>query len=190
MAESTGTLRGKVGGLLFLVVIGVSLLVAGLYAALVSLGMPLPDAEQLWPIFPIWGGSLFLLGYLLNARNYGLVFPGSAAVMVGAFFLPFALGVWSWDLMERLWPVFPLVGGLAFFAMWLAAFGKHIGVLVPAGLGIATGIVGLSFTLTPLSQLVSTIGWPVFVLAAGSILVLTAILTVLLKSFRLLLKAT
>ena len=187
---ASGTLRGKMGGLLYLTVIGASLLAAGLYATLVAVGVPLPQADQLWPVFPIWGGSLFLLGYALNTRHFGLVLPGAAAVMVGIFFFPFAFGLWSWDLMERLWPIFPLIGGLAFFAMWLAAFAKHAGLLVPAGLGIATGIVGLSFTLTPLSQLVATIGWPVFVLAAGSILVLTALLTALLKSFRLLLKLT
>ncbi len=190
MTNPASTIRGKVGGFLYLVVIGVSLLIAGMYSALIAVGLKLPSADQLWPIFPIWGGSLFVLGYMLNTRNFGLVLPGSAAIMTGLFFLPFSIGFWSWDLMQRLWPVFPLIGGLAFFVMWLAAFAKHAGLLVPAGLGIATGIVGLSFTMTPLSELVTTIGWPVFVLAAGSILVLTAILTAVLKSVRLLLKLT
>ena len=190
MAEAA-TLRGKVGGLLYLTVVGVSLLIAGLYAALVAVGIPLPRADQLWPVFPIWGGSLFLLGYLLNTRNFGLVLPGAAAVMVGVFFFPFAFGMWSWDLMERLWPVFPLIGGLAFFAMWLAAFAQACGTSRSSRHGASRpALWGLSFTLTPLSQLLTTIGWPVFVLAAGSILVLTALLTALLKSFRLLLKVS
>ena len=64
------------------------------------------------------------------------------------------------------------MGGLSFVAMWLAAFGRYLGLLVPAFLGISVGVVGLAFTLTPFGGLVERIGWPVALLAVGASLIL------------------
>jgi hypothetical protein len=155
-----------------MVLVGGFLLLIGGWFALAELGVGVPSIDQAWPVFPIFGGVCFLLGYSLNRRNFGLVLPGAAAVMVGSFLFPFALGWLPWDRMEQLWPVFPLVGGLSFVAMWLAAFARHIGLLVPAFLGIGTGLVGLAMTLTPLGDLVGLVGWPVAFLALGASLIL------------------
>ena len=176
----------RFGGFVFLLYIGFSLVAAGGWFALASLGMPAPSPEKMWPVFPIWGGSLFLLGYLLNTRNFGLVLPGSAAMMVGLFLFPFAVERWPWDRMESLWPVFPLIGGLAFVAMWMASFARYMGLLVPACLGLATGVVGLGFTASPLSGVLTTIGWPVALLAVGAGLLMMGIFGVVLRSLRLL----
>ena len=176
---SARTAKGRVGGCLYLFLIGGFLLLLGAWFALAEAGFGVPSIEAAWPVFPLFGGCCFLLGYLLERRNFGLVLPGSMAAMVGLFFFPFSFGVLQWSAMETLWPVFPLIGGLSFVAMWLAAFGRYIGLLIPAFLGISVGVVGLAFTLTPFGGLVERIGWPVAFLAVGaSLLLLTAALVV------------
>jgi hypothetical protein len=87
--------------------------------------------------------------------------------------------------MAYLWPVFPLIVGFAFVAMWLASLMRFWGLLVPAFLGISTGILGLSLTVTPLGKVVGMVGWPVVFLAAGASLVLVTMLTVVLRTLRL-----
>jgi hypothetical protein len=139
----------------------------GVYFALAQLGVDVPGIEQVWPILPVIGGLFFYLGFLVNPRAYGLVFPGTLFFLCGLFFLPFSLGLLEWESMERLWPVFPLIMGLAFVALWMANLGRVLGLLIPAGLFLSAGMVGLALTLTPLSGVVQTIGWPIALLAAG-----------------------
>lgn len=165
-------MKKQFGGCVFLFLVGGFLIALGGWFALGELGAGLPGIEQMWPVFPLFGSACFLVGFLLGPKNYGLVLPGTAAGLVALFFFPFSLGVWSWDRMDVLWPVFPLIGGLSFVAMWIAAGLRYSGLLVPAFLGIGTGVVGLGMTLTPLSGVVASIGWPVAFLAIGATLLL------------------
>ena len=178
--------RSRVRALLFPLVIGLALLWVGLWFALRGLGMPLPGIEQIWPFFPVFGGFLFLLGFVVNPRAYGVVFPGTLFLLSGLFFFLFSFGVFRWEQMAQLWPVFPLIGGSAFFALWLVSLGRHVGLLVPAFLGFAAGVVGLSFTATPLSTVVGVVGWPLALLAAGATLVMLAFTLLVVRSLRLL----
>ena len=174
----------RLGGLVFLLAIGAFLLWGGGWFALSGLGVPVPGIERIWQVFPMFGGFLFGLGFLVNPRAYGLVFPGTAALLVGAFFLLFSLEVVDWDRMDALWPVFPMIGGAAFVALWIAGLGRDVGLLVPAFLGFAVGVIGLSFTVTPLGSLFGLVGWPLALLAAGSVLVLLSLTLFAFRSLR------
>jgi hypothetical protein len=179
------TARASVSALLFLLLVGFWLIAFGAWAGMVQMGMPLPGIEEMWPMILIAGGSLFLLGYLVQRKAFGLVLPGSAAVMLGVFFLLVTVGPFSWEAMDVLWPAFPLIGGLAFVAMWLAALGRHWGLLVPAFLGLAAGVVGLTFTATPFGGLIGMVGWPIVFLSVGASLVLLTLAIVIVRGFKL-----
>ncbi len=129
---------------------GAALIVLGAWFLMGRLGIDLPDLDQLWPIFPTLGGIMFLLGWAASGdSDPGLVWPGVTATLVGLFFFLFTFGLFGieWDDMSRLWPIFPLIGGLAFVATWFAGKFKEGGLLVPGTAGMAVGILGLFFTL-------------------------------------------
>lgn len=177
--------RGWVVGLGFALATGFLLLLAGGWAMLRGVGAPLPGIEEMWPIFPVIGSFPFFLGYLANRRAFGLVLPGALALLTGLFFFPFSFGVLDWSRMEQLWPVFPLIGGVAFLLMWAAAFFRFWGLLIPAFLGVATGLIGASLTMTPLGGAVGAIGWPVALLATGASLILMVLLGLTARVLRL-----
>lgn len=142
----------------------------------------MPGLDRLWPIFPVAGGTMFLLQYLAGGlRDPGLVFPGVSALGVGFFFFLFTLGPFDFEQMERLWPVFPLIGGIAFFWTWIASFGRRIGLLVPAVLSGCVGVIGLLFTVTPVGPALALLGWPLLLIGIGFGFVLLAGVGVLLR---------
>lgn len=79
----------------------------------------------------------------------------------------FTLGVFEWAEMSQLWPVFPLIGGIAFTAVWLADGRQDSGLLVPAGGGFAVGIIGLIFTLSGANIGRIANYWPVILIVIG-----------------------
>jgi hypothetical protein len=84
--------------------------------------------------------------------------------------------------MGSLWPVFPLLGGVAFFWTWLAHFGRKNGLLIPAAGGIATGVIGLFFTLTPLGPGMVAVAWPLILIVAGGLMVAGVVLRLVARS--------
>ena len=98
--------------------------------------------EKIWPIFPVLGGLAFFAGYAASGfRDGGLAFVGTAATLIGLFFFGFTLGYWEWAEMVRLWPVFALIGGIAFVVLFIAqGRSRDWGVL---GIGLAAIIVGV-----------------------------------------------
>jgi len=155
---------------------GIGGFLVGIFFFAITLG-PLSwgDLEEWWPIFPLIGGVAFLTMFVLSKpRDAGVLVPGIGGLLVGIFFLLITLGPLRWSEMGSLWPAFPLIGGLTFFGAWLASR-QDVGLLVPAGLGVAVGIVGFVFTLGLLGARVLTEGWPVLLILIG--------LAVVVKSF-------
>jgi hypothetical protein len=141
----------------------------------------LPGLDQLWPIFPTLVGVGLLIGFLLGGmRDPKKVFSGTITFGVGLFFFLFTLGPLEFDQMEVLWPVFPLIVSIAFFWTWVAGLGRKPGLLVPAFINGAVGVIGLAFTLTPLAgfmgQWIATIGWPIILIIVGGFLVMGELL--------------
>lgn len=162
MKTNSADRRGSVFGGLIIIAIGVWFLMS-------SLGFNLPNIGNLWPIFPTLGGLAFLGGYLFGKeKDSGFLIPGIGGFLVGLFFFLFTFGIYEWGQMGNLWPVFPLIGGIAFLAMFLAE--RDGGLLVPAFGGIGVGVVGLLFTMTGLSLAWIGTYWPVILIVFGLII--------------------
>lgn len=123
--------------------------------------------EQLWPVFPIFGGLAFLAGYVTSGfKESGLVFVGVGGVLVGLFFFGFTLGYWEWEAMAQLWPMFPLIGGVAFFALFLAERGRDLGTLGVGCAAVLVGLGGLAFTYDYIGGDIVKL-WPLLIILVG-----------------------
>jgi len=125
--------------------------------------------DRIWPLFPLLGGLAFLAGYVASGfRESGFVFVGILASLIGLFFFGFSLGFWEWGDMSNLWPVFPLIAGLAFVALFVAERPRDAGTL---GVGCAAsivGVVGLAVTYGYLGTNIWKL-WPLLLVLAGII---------------------
>ncbi|MBP7733647.1 MAG: hypothetical protein KA140_07825 [Caldisericia bacterium] len=118
----------------------VILLVGVLLMVMNLMNVPL-TFDKIWPAIPIVIGLLMLLR--VNA-DYGVVFPSIIMIGVGAIFYIDNLQLLGAGInMGQLWPLFPIVVGLAFVALY--AFKPHDwGVLIPAAACLITGSVFMS----------------------------------------------
>lgn len=139
----------------FLIVIGVLFLIGNIS----RMGM-----EELWPMFPMAAGLAFIVGYIRDRKNYGLLMPGSILVVISGLFL--FCSIFGWWHMESLWPVFILAPAAGFLAMYWGG-SRENGLLISASV---LGTVGIVFLFVS-----SGLGdwWPVFLVAAGLIMILT-----------------
>lgn len=144
----------------------------GLFFLAITVG-PLrwSDLGDWWPIFPMIGGLAFITTFAFGReREPGLLVPGLGGFLVGCFFFLYTLGVLDWDDMGLHWPAFPLIGGLTFLGLWLADMRK-VGILIPAGLGIAVGVFGFIDTLWGISFLWLFDAWPIALILLGLIII-------------------
>ncbi len=169
------------------IVPGLILILVGAWFLASNLGMRLPGWGEMWPIFPLVGGLLFLGGYLFDRHDPGLVFVGMAAALVGVFFfvftfhlplpLPGMQGGVTWDDMARLWPVFVMIGGIAFVALFLADPRHDWGVLSFGVLALIAGVVAIAFTLGllsgPLGRQLAQL-WPLVLIVLGLVALIQA----------------
>ncbi|MGD8623223.1 MAG: hypothetical protein PVF47_03790 [Anaerolineae bacterium] len=125
--------------------------------------------DRIWPIFPLLGGLAFLGGYVASGfRESGFVFVGTGAVLIGLFFFGFSLGYWEWGQMSELWPAFPIIGGLAFGALFLAERGRDFGTLGVGCVAVLVGLAGLGVTLGYLGEEIWKL-WPLLLILLGVI---------------------
>lgn len=156
---------------------GAALMLVGAWFLLERLGFNMPRMDELWPVFPLLFGLAFLTFFFTRTDpDPGIVWPGTSGLLVGIFFLLFTFEVFDWEDMSELWPVFPLIAGTSFFATWMAGRFKEQGLLLPGSMAVATGVIGLFFTLGDMSfERVKVLGAVVLV-AVG--------LTIVVKSLR------
>ena len=156
-------------------ILGTVLVVVGTWIFLQNLGVNLPGLEEMWPILPCLAGAALLVSFFTGKdRGAGRVFLGTAGLLVGLFFFAFTLGPLGWWEMEVYWPAYPLIGGMAFLATWVAGRRRESGLLVPAALNAVAGVVGFSFTLGWLEMWVLPVietGWPLVLIAMGLLIV-------------------
>jgi hypothetical protein len=124
--------------------------------------------DRIWPVFPMLGGLAFFGGYVASGfKEGGFVFVGTAALLVGLFLFGFSLGIWAWEQMAQLWPVFPLIGGVALVALFIAdRQARDLGVLGVALAALIVGVVGLAATHGLVSGDIVNL-WPLLVVLLG-----------------------
>ena len=162
-------MAGKSGHQVF----GAILLLLGVILLLPNLGLTYLGWPNIWPLFIILFGAAFLFGWALSPEHDpGLAFVGTGGLLVGVFLALFAWGILGWGEMAVWWPVFPLIGGLAFLALWAAGGAKDAGILVPAGVGILTGLVALALTRGLIEAETIARWWPVSLILLGVVILL------------------
>lgn len=164
------------------VVWGLIMIAVGGWFLLRTLGFRLPGMGQMWPIFPTLVGLSMFVGWLFGPdkrANHGVMIPATINLLVGLFFFAFTLGVFPWGWMGILWPVFPLIVGVAFFVAWACSLFSNWGLLIPAAITTTVGIVGLGFTLSLESGLFAWVLrlWPLALIALGVLVLVGGLLS-------------
>jgi hypothetical protein len=158
---------------------GILLIVLGLVFFLATQGFLGLEWGTIWPIFPsLAGAGLITVGMLSQDRGARtwLVFAGTIPLLIGLYFFLVSTGVLERGATGRLWPVFPLIVGIAFFAGFLASGMRYKVLLMP-------GIVLVAFALTFLSLLWTRTSfeylgrlWPLALIVIGVALLATRML--------------
>lgn len=162
------------------------LIAIGAYLLLANLNLiPSFSMTQMWPAIVVCVGILFWLGFIFgHEHDPGLAFVGTIVTLTGLFFFLFTfnvdlfgLGRVDWSDMRLLWPVFPLIVGIAFVVLWAAGRFRDWGVLIPAGVLLLVGIGGLAFTLGNVPVFQNLVQWwPLLLIFLGVVILFGSIL--------------
>jgi hypothetical protein len=117
--------------------------------------------REVWPLLFILLGLYFVILFISDRKNYGVLMPASIFIVMGGLFLYCTIE--GWYTMGMLWPLFLIGPGLGFFLMYF--FGKkEPGLLIPGY--ILTGL-GVLFLIVFAEGLYL---WPVLLIALGVLL--------------------
>ncbi len=112
------------------------------------------DWSDAWPLILVGVGTMIFISGL-GRTDKGAVFPGTVLILVGVFFFLWSRLHFSDSMdMDELWPIFPLIVGIAFFILFLLN-PKDWGTLVP---GVILVLISVLFFLTNFG-LLSTSKW-------------------------------
>ena len=126
------------------VVLGAGIALVGLWLLLYNIGVVSSLPWFWWPLVPLGLGVILHWVAFTEKGSEALFIPGGLLTIVGALFL--ACQILGWDILEYLWPVFPLSVGVGFLEAYLFG-GRHVELLIPAVPTLGVGIIGLSATL-------------------------------------------
>ena len=87
--------------------------------------------ENLWPLV-ITASGVVLLRVFQGRLNFGVVFAGTWAILLGLFLTAFACGLVEWGRMAVLWPVMPMIIGAAFITAGASCPPGNSGIIVGA----------------------------------------------------------
>ncbi len=162
------------------IVLALLFILLGVYLLLNELGIGIPGWDVIWPVFPFAGGLAFLGSYVFGQRrDPGLVFVGTSATLVGLVFFFVTLGPLKYRDLGTWWPVFVLIGGVAFLAQWAAAHFRDWDALFLALVALVVGGAGLAVTLQlfgPQTRELLPRLWPLILVLVGLMVLLRALL--------------
>jgi len=162
------------------VLLALLLIGLGSYLLLSELGVGLPGWERVWPVLPLVGGLALLVGYFTEPESDPeRVFFGTAVTLVGVTFLFVTWGPLSYNSLATWWPVFVLIGSVAFLAQWIAASLRDWDALFLGLVTLCVGGVALAITLQlfgPDTREILPRLWPVILILAGLIALLRGLL--------------
>jgi hypothetical protein len=160
---------------------GLLLIVVGIWLLLEALGLSRPGIVALWPIFPTAVGLGLFGTWLFSAdkrTEYGIAIPATINLLIGLFFFLFTFGIFPWSAMAYLWPVFPLIVGIAFIVAWVLSLFRAWGLLIPGSITAAVGLVGLAFTLAETGNVYLDLFlqyWPVLLIFVGLVVLVATL---------------
>ena len=147
---------------------GTILMALGAWFLANNIGYRLPGWGTIWPIFPTIGGLAFIASFVRGReKDAGVLIPGVAGFLSGLFFFFFTAGPLRWSDMSAWWPIFPIIGGLAFLATWAGTRPWDHSLLVPVVLGIMVGLGGMLVTVAGLRLHLLWKVWPVGLILLG-----------------------
>jgi hypothetical protein len=155
------------GAVLFALV----LIMLGSYLLLSELNAELPGWRHIWPVFPFSAGLALIIEYIANPPgDPDRVFLGTAATLTSVVFFFVTMGPLAYRDLESWWPVFVLIGGVAFLAQWAAGGFRNwdslfLGLI---GLVVGSGASAITFQLLgPGTREVLPRLWPIVLILAG-----------------------
>jgi hypothetical protein len=161
------------------IVLALFLIALGAYLLLERLDIGVPGWDVMWPVLPLAGGLALLGGYVFGERHDpDHVFLGTALTLAGAVFFFITLGPLEYSDLGIWWPVFVLIGGIAFLAQWAAARFRDWSALFLGLVALVVGGAGLAITLKLLGpetrELLPNL-WPALLVVLGLMLLLRAL---------------
>jgi hypothetical protein len=128
------------------IIVGVLLIVFGIWALLSALDVRWARMDQIWPLVLMAGGAVALYGALAEQpRKPDGVWFGVAALLSGGLLLYITVGPGQWRDLARLWPAFPLIGGVAWVIAWLVDL-REVSNLVTGIIASVIGGLGFAYT--------------------------------------------
>ena len=152
---------------------GIGLIVIGALFLLGSNDVWLGWAN-VWPLFPILAGMLFLRVYS-HGKTPEMLFGGITTLLMGVFLLFFSLNIFPWSRMDALWPVIPAIGGVALLAVAAAHF-HGTGAMIAGVVFILFAFLGILHEAGVINQRVISPFvrlWPLVLVVAGVTLLRT-----------------
>ena len=159
--------------------VGILLIVLGILFFVATQGLFDFEWGTIWPTFPMLvGAGLITFGLLSQVKQVRtwLVFAGTIPLLVGLFFFIINTGVLEEGSPGRLWPVFPLIVGLAFLAAYFASGMEYKALLFPAVLLVGVSVAFLAMMLTGTSFEYIGKLWPLALIVVGVALLATRML--------------
>lgn len=148
------------------VIPGTILIVLGILFLLPRLGI---DFGNLWPTFLLAPGLAFIIYYLLipnRQKAAGILIPGLILTLLSFFFYYQTSN--DWVDADKLWPIYPLVVGIAFYVFFLGSDKKDRGILIPATILSCVGILFLILNYYSFNL------WPLVLIIVGLFFILTS----------------
>ncbi len=158
------------------VLLGLILILVGIYSLMGVLYDQLPGLDRLWPVAVIAGGITLLAAYSrAPQRETARVFWGVALTLSGLFLFLITMTDQNYAVLQTWWPAFVAIAGISFLALWIAEGFRDWGVLFLAIVSLIFGGVYIAVNLRLFGpNTVQEIGrlWPALLMIAGLILLL------------------
>ncbi len=152
----------------FGVIIGLILVVIGVWMLLDTLGYLTISLFSVWPAVLAAVGFILLVAGLLTPRKEGfrdgaMAMFGTWGLFLGLFFLPYSIGRLNWGTLAQLWPTFPLIAGIGFMVAFLVEGLRDVGLFIVGAITIIVGVMGYLFAFGVLGGTIAALVLPLFV---------------------------
>ncbi len=150
--------------------VGTWLVVWGILLLLVS-NHVLLGWKHLWPCILVVSGVV-MLRVMQNRLNFGAIFAGTWTILLGVFLTLFSFNFLEWGSMRSLWPIIPMIVGVAFVVAGATRPPTSAGIVV-GSMVILMGSACLLYEMGTISARVAQPflrWWPLVLVMAGFVL--------------------